>query len=255
MIKSILLSLGFSKETFEKVLRTGLIAVGVTIMVLAFLKLLGIEDSFTIMLCGVPVNVSLWTIIAVVLFWINSVVYIRKHQGGETEFAYFAVGLLLAFLVLLSVVAHEFGHAVVASWFGNPITEAGISWWGGFVKSSDSLVSITPLGQIAIALAGPVTNIVLALISSFIVWKFGESLFENSVQYFAVINIRLAKINLIPFIAVLDGGKALRGFLSLVGVGEKIMPWVSLIVGTFIYVTYRTVTRDKESLEERLAKL
>jgi Zn-dependent protease len=249
------LSVTLSKETVKGVLRVGLTAIAIIVLFILGLKLVGIRDSVDVVLWGVTVNISFWTLIAIAIFWVESTIYVKRYQKGEKEFNYSKAGVLLAVLVIISVIVHEMGHAIVATWFGNRVLEAKITWWGGFVRPSQEFLSISPLGQIAIALAGPATNILFALISAYVVSKMGESLFENSVQYFAYVNIRFAKYNLIPFLLLLDGGKALRGFLTLIGVSEKIMSWLFPLVGLLIYVTYRVVAKGKESLEEKLTKI
>lgn len=69
-------------------------------------------------------------------------------------------------------------------------------------------------GMLLVALAGPVTNLVLAFISAFILFLFGNSVafLGGFLQYLFGINVVLAVFNLLP-VPPLDGSKILAGLL------------------------------------------
>jgi len=145
--------------------------------------------------------------------------------------------ILLAFLLLYSIILHELAHGLVASWFGddtakyagrlslNPISHLDILGtlmlflvgfgWAKPVPVNYYTLKNTRLGLISVALAGCLTNILLAIISIFLLqFQFVNTnpLFSTVLATAARINIILGAFNLIP-IPPLDGSKVFMGFL------------------------------------------
>jgi Zn-dependent protease len=155
--------------------------------------------------------------------------------------------------LILSICVHEFGHAWVADKLGDPLPRAqgrvtlnpiahidpigtllfpligffmasgGMIGWGKPVRVSLSPRSITrkvsiKTAHLLIAIAGPVMNVLFALVLSgvfFALAKFASGASQRLVQPVAamiVLNILLACFNLIPC-PPLDGGAVLRGIL------------------------------------------
>ncbi len=141
--------------------------------------------------------------------------------------ALFGAGFTLA--LFTCVLLHELGHSFVAQRFGLKVKEIVLLPIGGIA----SLVGKprSPQQEIAIALAGPLVNIVLALALGAGVWFSGAATSVSATtigklgpswQTFLLMltagNLSLALFNLLPFFP-LDGGRALRALLSL-KVGE-----------------------------------
>ncbi len=100
-------------------------------------------------------------------------------------------------------------------------------------------------GEALVAIAGPLTNIVIALIFSLIIRFAGANLSDsvNSILKIIVfINITLAVFNLVP-IAPLDGSKVLFAFLpASAGVVRRIMEQYSIFfVLIFIFLLWDSV--------------
>ncbi len=145
--------------------------------------------------------------------------------------------LLLAVPLLYSVILHEIAHGLVASWFGdntakysgrltlNPMAHldpmgtlmlffVGFGWAKPVPVNYNNLNN-SRLGIMAVALAGCITNILLATVAIFLMQL---QVFNTNPAFATIfpivikINIVLAAFNLIP-IPPLDGSKVLMGFL------------------------------------------
>ena len=145
--------------------------------------------------------------------------------------------LLLAIPLLYSVILHEISHGLVASWFGddtarysgrltlNPTAHldpvgtlmlvfVGFGWAKPVPVNYNNL-SNARLGVVSVALAGCVTNILIAMVALFLM-QFQvinmNSALSTILPIVARINIILAAFNLIP-IPPLDGSRILMEFL------------------------------------------
>lgn len=151
--------------------------------------------------------------------------------------------------LLFSLCFHEYAHGVVAKWKGddtadrlgrlnmNPMSHADpigtfllplsmlyfngpVLGWGKPVPVDERNLKNSRVDMFWVAFAGPLSNILLALIGSMLVA--GATVFVPSFQYsesfqtffvaFIRINLLLAIFNLIP-VHPLDGGKVLARFL------------------------------------------
>lgn len=146
-------------------------------------------------------------------------------------------------ILIMSVVAHELSHGYTAELLGDPtprlqgrltinpikhlelfgslivpmITSlAGFTFgWAKPVQWNPYNVKNKRWGEFLIALAGPSSNIFIALVFGIVLRVFGSGLPESFIviaSYVVVINIVLAVFNLIP-IPPLDGSKVLFSLL------------------------------------------
>ncbi len=117
-------------------------------------------------------------------------------------------------LLLLSILGHELGHALVAKRRG--ITVDGITIWimGGVARLTSQ--PATPGAEFWIAAAGPLTNIVLAGVLGGIAFAIndasGATLAFAAITWAAAVNALLGVSNLFPA-SPLDGGRILTAIL------------------------------------------
>ena len=119
-----------------------------------------------------------------------------------------AINVVVAMIILfLSVVVHEFGHALMGKAFGVKTLEIIMTPLGGLALLDKPMDE--PRAEIYIALAGPAVNLVL-------VGMFAPLLFftsSNVLLFFISINLMLAFFNLLPAFPM-DGGRVLRSVLA-----------------------------------------
>jgi Zn-dependent protease len=146
--------------------------------------------------------------------------------GGGLSTVAFVLALLPA--VLVCVVLHELGHALMARWFGIGTRDITLYPIGGVARLEK--MSEHPLEEMCIALAGPAVNgvivaVLLALGAGTLgaLQAGGVSLTASGLQesfvvsYLAALtltNLFMAVFNLIPAFPM-DGGRVLRALLSL----------------------------------------
>jgi stage IV sporulation protein FB len=99
--------------------------------------------------------------------------------------------LLLISVVLIALALHEAAHVIMAKALGVRVKRIGIGWRGPFIVRENA----EPRANLCISIAGPVANIVLAI------------LFWDVAPTFARINLVLGLSNLIP-VQGSDGSRA-----------------------------------------------
>lgn len=136
-----------------------------------------------------------------------------------------------------AVVLHELAHYYVASKLFYHCKEIQVSVFGAVLYGD--FADVTPADRIKIALAGPICNIVLAVICLALWWMIPESYYY--LEDFFTANISMACVNMLPCYP-LDGGRTLTGILEgklgdkSVEITKKITAVLSLgLFGVFVY--------------------
>jgi len=168
---------------------------------------------------GIPVKIhwtfSLLFLILLGLGWIN----------GESSLALLSYALFII-LMFVCVILHEYGHALAARKYGVKTLDIIISPIGGIARLQK--LPDKPKHELAVAIAGPLVNLGIALILFVIALVFfTEAQFstpDESLELIATpqgfialliyINCILFVFNLIPAFPM-DGGRILRAFLSM----------------------------------------
>jgi Zn-dependent protease len=158
-----------------------------------------------------------WTFL-ILIAWI---VFVEIQKGNNLTQILITLGFVLT--IFITVVLHEFGHALMARRFHIDTRKITLLPIGG-VASLERMPE-EPKKELLVALAGPMVNIVIALILAVFVdfeqWS-DPSQFENLTQIngsnflfmlFSV-NVILVLFNAIPAFPM-DGGRVLRALLAL----------------------------------------
>jgi Zn-dependent protease len=161
---------------------------------------------------GVPVSARWSVLFTLALFAeILATSALPAARPGEATGAYWLAGLLTASVFLVTVLAHEFAHAVTARHYG--IGVRGITLWalGGLTELDRE--SPSPRAEALVAVAGPATSIGLGAVSGVLAWWAGGSgLLGAGLSWLAAISVLLGVFNLLPG-APLDGGRLMRALL------------------------------------------
>jgi Zn-dependent protease len=167
-------------------------------------------------IAGIRIGMS-WLVPLIALLYVWNLAELRfpYEVPGQSAGAYWAAGLLGAFLFFASLLAHELGHALVARHEG--IGVSGISLWllGGVAKMESE--PRTAGAELRIAGVGPLTSAAVGVGFFLVGLAFDGAtgmveLFADLCGWLAFLNLLLAAFNLLPG-APLDGGRVLGALL------------------------------------------
>jgi Zn-dependent protease len=190
-------------------------------------------------LSGIDVKVH-WTFFLLLAFF----AFIGYRASGSLLGALAPTVTIVA--LFLCVLLHEFGHSMVAQRFGIRIQSITLLPIGG-VSNMETLPE-KPADEVKITIAGPLVNVVLALIFFGVALLLGagplmpSDLFTSigSVGkfffYLGYLNVVLAVFNLLPAFPM-DGGRILRGLLAS-RLGALRATEISSIVGQVFAVAF-----------------
>lgn len=120
--------------------------------------------------------------------------------------------LMWLFIIMLSVLVHEFGHALTAKYFGQKSSIELIAF-GGVTIRKGGRKRLDLWKEFLVVLNGPLFGFALALVAYLGMTFAGTTVLEKLCQILFYINIFWTLINLIP-INPLDGGQLLSIFLE-----------------------------------------
>ncbi len=165
-------------------------------------------------IAGIPVGVSPWWLLIVALItWSLGASYFPEVIHGIGSGASYALGLASALLLFTSILAHEFGHAIVARRHGIEVEEIDLWLLGGVSRMSGE--AHDPGDELRYALAGPAVTAVIAVCFGAIALLLPSStpaVVRVMVEYQALVNGLILVFNLLPAFP-LEGGRVLRSLL------------------------------------------
>jgi len=165
-------------------------------------------------IAGIPVGVSpLWLIVVALITWSLGASYYPGVVHGITPLASYALGLASALLLFASILAHEFGHALVARRRGVEVEEIDLWLLGGVARMSGRPKSAGD--ELRYALAGPaVTACVLVCFGALdlLLPASSSATLRSLIDYQVLINALILGFNLMPAFP-LDGGRVMRALL------------------------------------------
>ncbi len=161
-------------------------------------------------LAGIDVRIH-WTFLLLPI-WI----YYSSLAAGSGAVAA-TVAVLLVFAIFGCVVLHELGHSLTARRFGIPTRDITLLPIGGV--ASLQRIPRSPWQELAIAIAGPAVNVVIAtVLFALLPVLAATSIFSGGVLAFfgqlAWVNVALVVFNMLPAFPM-DGGRVLRALLAM----------------------------------------
>lgn len=154
-----------------------------------------------------------WLAIVALITWSLGANYFPEVVGGLSSAAYYALGLASALLLFASILAHEFGHALVARRHGVEIEEIELWLLGGVSRMRGE--AHTPRDELLYSLAGPLVTAVIAgcfAAAALLLPDSAPAVLRALVAYQAVVNGVILVFNMLPAFP-LDGGRVLRSIL------------------------------------------
>lgn len=163
-------------------------------------------------LFGIPIRVHLTFLLLLAFIW-----YVEASSQGAGVGFY---SLVFWILIFICVLLHELGHSLVAQSYGLTIASIVLLPIGGVSQINE--IPRDPIKEVAITVAGPAVNFLLAAI----ILLFGKMVFPSlqfsviSLQSGSMIvdlfwaNILLGLFNIVPAYPM-DGGRILRGLIAM----------------------------------------
>ena len=170
---------------------------------------------------GIPIGVNYsWIFVFILFIFLLARQYSLGHLGWDAP-QIWSTALVTTILFFLSVVAHELSHSLLAVRKGIPVI--GITLWVFGGVSQLSREARRPMTEFLIAVVGPLTSILLAVVfgglkfllsPGYLHWEDvlldpGRTSLEVISLHLAWINLSLGIFNLLPGFP-LDGGRVLR---------------------------------------------
>ena len=160
---------------------------------------------------GIPIRVHFsWLIVFGIITWSLSTFYFPKAAPSLTVRSYWASGAVAALLLFVSVAIHELSHSFIAGRYKLPISGITLFIFGGISQMKGEPPH--PRAEFAIAIAGPLSSFLLALVF-FTAYRMADiGVVRALFAYLAQLNLMLGIFNLIPGFPM-DGGRVVRAFL------------------------------------------
>ncbi|MCW2642690.1 MAG: site-2 protease family protein [Dactylosporangium sp.] len=164
---------------------------------------------------GIPVGVH-WSVLVIMALLVQGLAttVLPASAPGQPAWAYWSVAAGASVLFLLSLLAHELAHAIVARGFGIRVQRVTLWLLGGVAELTDEAPH--PRADLLVAASGPLTSVLAgATFAAGVVATSAlgaPAVLTAALIWLALINGVLAVFNLLPG-APLDGGRVLRAIL------------------------------------------
>jgi Zn-dependent protease/CBS domain-containing protein len=155
---------------------------------------------------GIPVELHISFLVLMVLIYLIAILNVVPYVNIITA--------VLITLIFVSVVIHELSHCYMAKRYGIGIERIVLLPIGGVSEMEE--IPKDPSKELRIALAGPVSNLIIGGVFYLILIASAAYLsqtLEGAIYYFILVNILLGFFNLLPAFPM-DGGRILRAFLA-----------------------------------------
>jgi stage IV sporulation protein FB len=178
----------------------------------------------------IPIRIfPFFWLLALIIGWLNSFTDAASLTTALTKTA------LWVGVITISIIVHEFGHALSALAFGQK-AKIDLVGFGGLTQRSGPKLKLWK--EFVIVLCGPVFGFCLALLAFFILNKIGErpmNMGRYVLEITFYVNAFWTLVNLLP-VQPLDGGRLLSIFLEgIFGVkGIKAAYFLSIVIAALV---------------------
>lgn len=184
-------------------------------------------------LSGVPVYLGRsWVVVAAVIMLLFGPTVDGILELGPASYL---VALLFALLLLVSVLAHEAAHALVAQRVGFRVSRVVADFWGG--HTAHDAAGATPGRSAAVAVVGPLANGLLALLGWGLITVLDGGVPLLLALAFTWANGFVAAFNLVPGLP-LDGGFLLEALVWRLtgsrGTGTFVAGWAGRVLAVLV---------------------
>lgn len=151
-------------------------------------------------------------LVIILMSWVLSERYYPQIMFTQATWVYWLMGVSSSLFLTLSILVHEYGHALAARWQKLPLERIHLYLFGGMAELKQR--PSRPAEELIIALSGPLASLMFAGLA----WWLAGTLKGVSggiylvLQFVIYMNLLLCGFNLLP-IFPLDGGRALRALL------------------------------------------
>ncbi len=185
--------------------------------------------------------------IAIFIHWtfailIAYIVFSNYRAGQNLSQIIWSVMFVLS--IFVTVFLHELGHALAAKRYNIQTKDITLLPIGGLARLES--MPEKPKEELVVAIAGPIVNVALALLTSlFVSFPTQEELTaqlaggvngDNFLLNFMVVNLWLAFFNLIPAFPM-DGGRVLRALLSM-KMQRHVATTIAARIGQFLAIGF-----------------
>lgn len=155
-----------------------------------------------------------WVFLSVLIYWMlatNTFPRLIPNQGIDV---YQIMALATLALLMVSIIAHEVAHAVIAEYYNMPIESITLFIFGGVAEMRGE--PSHPKGEFLMALAGPAMSALMGGLfygayQTYMFYKPYDAIAEV-LHFLGLLNLLIAVFNVIPAFP-LDGGRALRAVI------------------------------------------
>jgi Zn-dependent protease/CBS domain-containing protein len=170
------------------------------------------------------VSPSWFLVFGLVTYSLAALYFPAQYRGWPTAH-YWGIALSTSLLFFASVLLHELAHSLVALRFRIPVRSITLFIFGGVSHIAHDARS--PRVEFLIALAGPVTSLLLGVLGAAGYWLLQTRSEPAAAACFwlAGVNVSLGLFNLLPAFP-LDGGRLLRSMIWCAG---DDFPWATRV--------------------------
>lgn len=154
-----------------------------------------------------------WLAIVALITWSLGASYFPEQVHGISPGVSYALGLGSTLLLFASILAHEFGHALVARHAGIEVEEIDLWLLGGVSRMREEAHG--PNDELRYALAGPAVTAAITvcfLVVALLLPSATPAVIRALVEYQVLVNALILVLNMLPAFP-LDGGRVLRSLL------------------------------------------